>query len=137
MAELQTEKRNEQLKEDRAACVKARTKAIIDALDRELPPGYRIVSEDDYMFHFDYLSGMTEGAKRVRAKNEIDKIIVNGDATIVFWHGGDKTIVKRAAGEPGSLYAAVTAALAKRVYGNNTRFKKMIEKKVVVQGKKR
>lgn len=77
-----------------------------------------------------------EEMKKMKKKVCIDKIIRNGDATIVFWADGEKTIVKRAEGESDSLYTAVTAALAKKVYGNNSKFKKMIEKKVVVQEKK-
>lgn len=48
------------------------------------------------------------------------KIIYNGKATIVFWVDGTKTIVKKAEGEPYNRYNAFCAALAKKVFGNNS-----------------
>ena len=74
--------------------------------------------------------------RKEHKKIQIDKIIRNGTATIVFWADGEKTVVKRSEGETDSLYTAVTAALAKKVYGNNSKFKKMIERQVLVQEKK-
>ena len=65
------------------------------------------------------------------------KILKNGNATIVFWEDGGKTVVKRAEGEEDNDYAAFTAALAIKLYGSNSRLKKMIEKKTVRQEKKK
>lgn len=57
-----------------------------------------------------------------RSKNKYapKKIIYNGKATIVFWIDGTKTIVKKAKGEPYNRYNAFCAALAKKVFGNNS-----------------
>lgn len=49
------------------------------------------------------------------------RIIYNDPATIVFWKDGTKTVVKKAAQEPYNKYNAFCAALAKKVYGNNSR----------------
>ena len=65
-----------------------------------------------------------------------DRILKSGDATIVFWKDGTKTIVKRAADEPDNEYMAFTAALAKKIYGSNSAIKTIIESKTEVQKKK-
>lgn len=59
-----------------------------------------------------------------------DKIIKNGRATIVLWPDGTKTVVKLAAGDEPSDYAAFTAALAKKVYGSNSRIKAILRDKL-------
>lgn len=61
------------------------------------------------------------------------RIIVNGPATIVFWEDGTKTVVKCIDGEPWDIYHAFTAALAKKVYGNNSRIHKILKTKVEYQ----
>ena len=58
------------------------------------------------------------------------KIIVNGPATIVFWQDGTKTVVKCTKGEKWDIYHAFSAALAKKVYGNNSRIHKILKTKV-------
>ena len=67
---------------------------------------------------------------------DVERIIRNGPATIVIWKDGTKTIVKRRDDEPDDPYAAFCAGLAIRIYGNNSKLKKMIEKKTVQQKKK-
>ena len=62
-----------------------------------------------------------------------DRILKSGNATIVFWNDGGKTIVKRAEDEPDNEYTAFTAALAKRVFGSNNAIKKIIKTKTEVQ----
>ena len=64
---------------------------------------------------------------------EVDRIIRNGKATVVIWKDGEKTIVRRAEDEAESTYAAFTAAVAIRLYGNNSKLKKMLEQKTVEQ----
>lgn len=59
-----------------------------------------------------------------------DKIIKNGRATIVLWPDGTKTVVKLAEGDEPSDYAAFTAALAKKVYGSNSRIKAILRDKL-------
>lgn len=62
--------------------------------------------------------------------NAVDaqKVIFNPPATIVFWGDGTKTVVKRMHGEPFDMYHGFTAALAKKVYGNSTRVRKIVYK---------
>lgn len=59
-----------------------------------------------------------------------NKIIKNGRATIVLWPDGTKTVVKLAEGDEPSDYAAFTAALAKKVYGSNSRIKAILRDKL-------
>ena len=68
-------------------------------------------------------------------KLSVDKIIVNGDATVVFWADGGKTVVKKSADDEYDLHHAFCAALAKRVYGHNSTVKKMIARKTKLQKK--
>lgn len=55
-----------------------------------------------------------------------ERIIYNCAATIVFWKDGDKTVVKCSPGEKYNRYHAFCAALAKKVYGNNSRTNKYV-----------
>lgn len=50
-----------------------------------------------------------------------EKIFRCGDATTVIWADGTKTIVKLMPGADDSDYGAFTAALAKKIYGNNSK----------------
>lgn len=55
------------------------------------------------------------------------RILRSGPATIVFWADGTKTVVKRAPDEEDSDYAAFTAALAIKIFGSNTKLKKIVK----------
>lgn len=57
------------------------------------------------------------------------KIIRSGPMTIIFWDDGTKTKVRRAEGTQDDPYLAFCAGLAKKIYGNNTRVKKLIYEK--------
>lgn len=48
------------------------------------------------------------------------------DETIVIWKDGTRTTVKPMMGVPHSPYSAFTAALAKKVYGSNTKVNKIV-----------
>lgn len=63
--------------------------------------------------------------------NEFDvkRILQSGDRVIVFWGDGSKTIVKRSADTIDDVYSAFTAALAIKVYGNNSQVKRLIDRK--------
>lgn len=54
-------------------------------------------------------------------------IYKGGRKLVVLWQDGTKTIVERAKGEPDSTYAAFTAALAIKVFGSNSRVRKIVE----------
>ena len=65
-----------------------------------------------------------------------DVIYKNGRSTAVKWEDGTVTTVKLAEGEPECDYNAFTAALAIKAIGNNSRIRKILQKKTVVQKKK-
>lgn len=76
--------------------------------------------------------------RRMRIKN----IYVNEKklATTVLWEDGTHTTVKlnredKENGKKFDVYSAVCAAIAKKVYGTNSKLKRIINEKVVVQGK--
>ena len=56
----------------------------------------------------------------------IKRIIFNDPATIVFWKDGTKTVVK-AANEPFSEEKGLAMAIAKRYFGNMSKFKKALK----------
>ena len=78
-------------------------------------------------------SGKGNKAEMEQKRLEVGRIIRNGKATVVIWKDGEKTIVRRAEDEAESNYAAFTAAIAIRLYGNNSKLKKMLEQKTVEQ----
>lgn len=67
----------------------------------------------------------------------IKKIIVNDKTTIVLWSDNTKTIVRPSEHDSYDLEAAVCAAIAKKIYGTNSAFKRMIKEKTVVQENKK
>ena len=64
---------------------------------------------------------------------EAERILRSGDAMIVFWDDGDKTVVKRAADEKDSDYIAFTAALGKKIFGSNSKLTRFIKSKIEYQ----
>lgn len=60
---------------------------------------------------------------------EVKRILQSGDRVIVFWGDNTKTIVKRSADAIDDVYSAFTAALAIKVYGNNSQVKRIIDRK--------
>lgn len=69
------------------------------------------------------IKGLLDSADKFIPK----RILKSGDRMIVFWLDGTKTIVKRAEDEPDSDYAAFTAALAIKIYGSNSKLKRIVE----------
>ena len=63
-------------------------------------------------------------------------IYKNGRSTAVKWEDGTVTTVKLAEGEPECDYNAFTAALAIKAIGNNSRIRKILKNKTVIQKKK-
>lgn len=58
---------------------------------------------------------------------DITKVVFNDPATIVFWSDGTKTVVKTMEGEKFDPYAGVAYAIAKKRFGNNSKFKKLVK----------
>ena len=57
----------------------------------------------------------------------VDHIVINPPALIVFWKDKTKTIVKCSEGETFNPYYGFCAALAKKVYGCNSRVNKIVK----------
>ena len=64
------------------------------------------------------------------------RIHSSGPVTVVVWEDGSKTVVRKAKDIPDDPYSAFCAALAKKIYGNNTRVKKILRDKTYVPKKK-
>jgi predicted heme/steroid binding protein len=58
---------------------------------------------------------------------EVDHIIYNAPATIVFWKDGTKTVVKCMEGTPFNPYYGFVCALAKKVYGSNSLISRIVD----------
>ena len=67
----------------------------------------------------------------------VKKILKNGDYMTVLWDDGTKTIVKRAADEAESDYAAFTAALGIKCFGSNSALKRIVASAEVQNKKKK
>lgn len=84
-----------------------------------------------------YLKGVNDGIEFGKALTVAgyypNRILKSGNRTIVFWNDGEKTIVKRADGEPDNTYVAFTAAFAKRFFGSNSALNKLIQNRTVYQ----
>lgn len=96
----------------------------------------RVISEEEYKrlksIEQKYYEGNAERQgkkqKEQKLKSYIPKqIIYNGPATIVFWEDGTKTIVKRSKKEKDNKYNAFCAALAKKIYGNNSAVNRVVK----------
>lgn len=72
---------------------------------------------------------LIEKEKSESAKYIPTRILQSGDRVIVFWGDGSKTIVKCSTETPNNIYSAFTAALAIKVYGNNSRVNRIIDRK--------
>jgi len=69
-------------------------------------------------------------AKEINVKKLLPvKILKSGNATIVFWNDGKVTAVRRSPDEPDNEYFAFTAALAKRIFQNNSNIKRILRTK--------
>ena len=58
----------------------------------------------------------------------VKRIIFNDPATVVFWADGTKTIVKAREGDEFNPYYGFLAALAKKIYGSNTKVQSIVNK---------
>lgn len=58
---------------------------------------------------------------------KVARVVYNNPATIVFWEDGEKTVVKCQKDEVFNEYAGFCAAVAKRVFENNSRVIKIVK----------
>lgn len=80
-------------------------------------------SDPDVVQEMAYTSMLTHAIKY-----HPTKIIHSGPCTIVFWNDNTKTIVRCSENDTYDEYAAFCAALAIKIYGSNSKLKKMINK---------
>ena len=66
-----------------------------------------------------------------------EKIMKSGRTTVVFWKDGTKTVVRLPIGEQPDDYDAFTAALAKKIFGNNSTVKRIVAETVVAPESKK
>ena len=77
--------------------------------------------------------GFINDFKRAFNPYSIKRIICNPkkNATTVLWADGTHTVVKRSEGdEPADIWSVVSYALAEKVYGSNSAFKREVKGKV-------
>ena len=63
----------------------------------------------------------------------IEKVIVNGPATIVYFDDNDRVIVKRMGVDKDDLFSAVAQAYCKKAFGSTSAFHREVLNKLVVQ----
>jgi len=68
-----------------------------------------------------------EAQKKINGLLWVQRVIFNDPATIIFWMDGTKTVVQCSGNEPFNPYYGFCAAVAKRVYGNNSRVQKIVK----------
>ncbi len=61
-----------------------------------------------------------------RVNDEINRVIFNNPATIVFWNDGTKTVVKCQDGDVFSKETGLMAAMLKRYMGNDNTYNKVL-----------
>ena len=81
-----------------------------------------------YMDYNEYTSSLPEFAK-VKGiwMPAIERVIFNKNATIVIWSDETKMIVKRREGDKKSNEIGLAMAIAKKYYGNRSRFLKAVK----------
>lgn len=107
-------------------------KELKEENDREL---VRVINElnaevEDLQLSRKLWKEIGESEKREHFKAFPSKVKEKGRATIVWFPNGDKIVVKKAKGENGDIYTAVAYAICEHIYGNNTQFKKFVDRRV-------
>lgn len=103
-------------------------------IDMTVCPG--LPSKIDVCFLTDFKKQMESTQSEKSGLFAPSRILKSGNRTIVFWHDGTKTIVKRTEDEPDNDYAAFTAALGIKIFGSNSALRRMIKKSFKVQKRK-
>lgn len=67
----------------------------------------------------------------------IEKVIVNGPATIVYFNDNDRVVVKKMDDDKYDLFSAVAQAYCKKVLGSTSAFHREVLNKLVVQEPKK
>lgn len=97
-------------------------KKTIEFADLLAPYGYNL--------HLCDIGTVKVQAPKLTIYGSISAIYSNEDTTVVLFDNGKKVKVKRAKDDSGSIYSAVAYAIAEHIYGSNTAFKKVVDKKL-------
>lgn len=68
---------------------------------------------------FDAFYEVAKVAKASFENMQIERVIFNAPATVVYWKDGTKTVVKCQDGDKYSKETGLAMAIVKKVYGNN------------------
>lgn len=92
----------------------------------------QMITDEEYMIS---LLGREPSWHSIEHENRYmpERILKSGNATIVFWKDGTKKDVKLPEGDTPDDYSAFTAALAKKIFGSNSKVKKVIKTKTEIQ----
>ena len=73
-----------------------------------------------------------DGVTRVLARTipQIEKVIINNPATIIYWEGGERTVVKCQDGDKFDAEKGVAMAIVKMIYGNAGNYNNIIHKSI-------
>lgn len=85
------------------------------------------ISADWKVYFKNYSDCSSYSASVLYHNPHVKRIVYNDPATIVFWTDGTKTVVKCSENETFNPYFGFCAALAKKLYGNNNRVRKIAE----------
>ncbi len=90
--------------------------------DKNMEKKGHLISKDDCRKFF-------ADHRPIRTKGDIERIIFNPPATIVFWTDGTKTVVKCAEGEKFDPYTAFCYAYTEHFFGPLSHIKKVCQKR--------
>lgn len=74
------------------------------------------------------LFGKTSDSLKTGVTPTVKKVIFNGEACIVLWGDGEKTVVKRQEGDAWNKEVGMMAAFSKKLFGNDNTFNKVISR---------
>ena len=110
-----------------------------------LPDLIEYQPDPDILEQFKLLNPLTEKEDNKMTTNRtnhycfpaIEKVIVNGPATIVYFDDNDRVIVKRMDIDKDDLFSAVAQAYCKKAFGSTSAFHREVLDKLVVQDPKK
>lgn len=97
---------------------------------------FRIKKEDNEMTTTQTVKEEIEMCTKIRCPI-IEKVIVNGPATIVYFDDRDRVIVKKMGVDKDDLFSAVAQAYCKKVFGSTSAFHREVLDKLQVQEPKK
>ena len=98
--------------------------AILDELSRLMDDRYNELCKKERKNFMNYVKYGTTNP--IKVPHEIEKVIFNEPATIVFWKDGTKTVVKVQEGESFDPEKGLAMAFFKKMHGNTGRFNNII-----------